>query len=239
MSSYRNAPLLPVIATLFWLSASPLALAQESTDSERAAIEVVTIEHRAPDRIRLLLQDALDPRGSIGQIDDKLVIATTAGNLAELKTLIERQDVPPRRVIVSADFNHLAALPNPLSQFSEPALEGELVEFARYLPAPRPSTAEEPLAEQEPSAGEEPSARQEPSAGEEPSAQQEPSAEAPDIALIVSAEIHDGAAAVLVEQIDPDGRSLRHQVYVTLSEWHVLDPTGGPPFTAVRVDLLP
>lgn len=227
MSSYRNAPLLPVIATLFWLSASPLALAQESTDSERAAIEVVTIEHRAPDRIRLLLQDALDPRGSIGQIDDKLVIATTAGNLAELKTLIERQDVPPRRVIVSADFIHLAALPNPLSQFSEPALEGELVEFARYLPAPRPSTAEEPLAEQEPSAG------------EEPSAQQEPSAEAPDIALIVSAEIHDGAAAVLVEQIDPDGRSLRHQVYVTLSEWHVLDPTGGPPFTAVRVDLLP
>lgn len=212
MSSYR---ILPVLSALLWLSASSLAMAQAD---DRAAIEVVTIEHRAPERIRLLLLDALDPRGSIGQIDDKLVIATTAGNLAELKTLIERQDIAPRRVVISADFNHQSAIPNPLSQFSEPTLEGQSVEFTRYSAVPEEPSVEEP---------------------DNPQVAVDDAAAGPDIALIASAEVQGDTAAVLIEQLDPDGRSLRYTMDVTVSEWHMLDPTSGPPFTAIRVDLLP
>lgn len=235
MSSYRTAPLLSLLSAALWLATSPVAMAQSNGNSDRAAIEVIAIEHRAPESIRLLLLDELDARGSIGQIDDKLVIATTAGNLAELKTLIERQDIPPRRVVISADFNHNPALPNPLSRFSEPTLEGQLIEFARY-PAASQALTQEPASPEDLSADEEPSVTE--SDSQQVASVAEPATQ-PDIALIVSAEVQENIAAVLIEQVDPDGRALRYRMDVTVSEWHVLDPTSGPPLTAIRVDLLP
>lgn len=81
------------------------ALAQ-SDPGERAAIEIISIQFRDPGHIRQQITSSLDPRGSIGQIDNKLVIASTAANLALLKTMIDQADTRPRRLVVSVDFDH-------------------------------------------------------------------------------------------------------------------------------------
>lgn len=243
MISDHLRPLLSLVsAALLWLFCATGVFAQtdNNANSERAAIEIITIEHRAPERIRQQLTAALDPRGSIGQIDDKLVIATTAGNLAQLKTLIARQDIPPRRLVISADFDYQSALPDPMSQFSEPTLEGEQVQFhavtetttpeANEANVPMDNSAVNSASGADASLAASPRRPLEPVQG---------LAVAPQPVLIVSAEVQDDMAAVTIEHREPDGRSLRYRMDVTLSEWYPLDPTASPPLTAVRVDLLP
>ncbi|MEX0738041.1 MAG: hypothetical protein WD071_01735 [Pseudohongiella sp.] len=92
-------------SALFWTLTLllPVAEAQESA-GERAVIEILSIIHRDPSRVRDMVDSALDPRGSIGQIDNKLVIATTEANLRQLKEMIADTDVPPRRLIIGVDF---------------------------------------------------------------------------------------------------------------------------------------
>ena len=247
MLPYRIATLLTLLPAVWGLIAPHAASAQTGASSERAAIEVIAIEHRAPERIRQQLAPTLDPRGSIGQIDDKLVIATTAGNLAELKTLIEQQDIAPRRLVISADFNYQTALSNPLSQFSESALEGESVRFSRY-DAEQDFAQQSSMALSVPADGTEPRLSPQSSAvppgppngtASRPGPQPPVAVSQTDTALVVSAEVVDGTAVVIIEQLDPDGRSLQYRRDITLSTWHMLDPTSGPPLTAVRVDMLP
>lgn len=98
----------PVAAAIVLLSAMA-AGAQEDT-GERAVIDIIQVLHREPDRIRESVRPALDPRGSIGQIDDKLIIATTAANLQRLKDIIAETDVPPRRLIIGVDFAYSSGI---------------------------------------------------------------------------------------------------------------------------------
>jgi hypothetical protein len=102
------------------------AIAQ-SDPGERAAIEIISIQFRDPAQIRQQIASSLDPRGSIGQIDNKLVIASTAANLALLKTMIDQADTRPRRLVVSVDFDHDSDDPllNADRQQSAQAIEGD------------------------------------------------------------------------------------------------------------------
>lgn len=108
----------------------------QSNPGDRAVIEIVQIEHRDPAAIKLALMPLLDSRGSIGQLDDKLVIATTASNLLDLKSVIVAQDVAPRRLVVSVDFLHLpdSGSDNNTYQYSSQAVEGEQVSFVAQQP---------------------------------------------------------------------------------------------------------
>lgn len=92
----------PVAGAIMMLPALA-GMAQEGT-GERAVIDIIQLTHREPDRIRENVRPVLDPRGSIGQIDDKLIIATTAANLQQIKDIIGETDVPPRRLIIGVDF---------------------------------------------------------------------------------------------------------------------------------------
>lgn len=128
--SLRNAfstcpAVLLTLLPFFWFCSST-ALAQ-SDPSERAAIEIVSIQHRDPAQIRQQISPVLDPRGSIGQIDNKLVIATTAANLSTLKSLIDQADTPRRRLVVSVDFDHDTsnAFTDVSRQQSAQAIEGD------------------------------------------------------------------------------------------------------------------
>lgn len=107
--------------------AGPGQLMAQSDPGERAAIEIITINYRDPTQIRQQIAPVLDPRGSIGQVDNKLVIASTAANLVRLKELIGQADTPPRRLVVSVDFEH--DIDNPLlnssRQQSAQAIEGD------------------------------------------------------------------------------------------------------------------
>lgn len=103
----------------------------QSNPGDRAVIEIVQIEHRDPATIKLALLPLLDSRGSIGQLDDKLVIATTASNLLDLKSVIGARDIAPRRLVVSVDFLHLpdSGSDNNTYQYITQAVEGEQVSF--------------------------------------------------------------------------------------------------------------
>lgn len=102
--------------------------------NERAAIEVITVQNRDPAFVRAAIRPMLDPRGSISQVDNKLIVATTASNLQQIKTLIEQTDLPARRLVVSVDFDHgsPAARPGSTSvaaQQSMQAVEGDTLVF--------------------------------------------------------------------------------------------------------------
>ncbi|MDP2127662.1 MAG: hypothetical protein Q8K97_09795 [Pseudohongiella sp.] len=107
-----------------------LSFAQGATSSERAAIEIISIEHRDPMFIRALLTSSLDPRGNIGLVDNKLIIASTAGNLQQLKALIADADIPARRLVVSVDFDWGSIRSGNNSQQSSQALEGDAISFS-------------------------------------------------------------------------------------------------------------
>lgn len=121
----------PVAAAIALLSAMA-AGAQEDT-GERAVIDIIQVLHREPDRIRESVRPALDPRGSIGQIDDKLIIATTAANLQRLKDIIAETDVPPRRLIIGVDFAYTSGISDAETdsngQQQSQAIEGQELVF--------------------------------------------------------------------------------------------------------------
>lgn len=108
---------------------------QADAGSERAAIEIITIENRDPAFVRAAIGSALDPRGSIAQVDNKLIVATTATNLLQLKELIEQSDLPARRLVVSVDFDHSSPVSNVFNvvsaaQQSVQSIEGDTVSFS-------------------------------------------------------------------------------------------------------------
>lgn len=125
----------PVAGAIVLLSAIA-AGAQEDT-GKQAVIDIIQVMHREPDRIRESVRPALDPRGSIGQIDDKLIIATTAANLQRLKDIIAETDVPPRRLIIGVDFAYSSGATDPdtdtdsrsNSQQQSQAIEGQELVF--------------------------------------------------------------------------------------------------------------
>lgn len=114
------------------------AVAQENT-GERAVIETVQIMHRDPGKVRESIGFILDPRGSIGQIDDKLIIATTASNFVQIQERIAATDVPPLRLVIGVDFAYQPDFQQsgsqqprsqqPRSQQQSQAIEGEALIF--------------------------------------------------------------------------------------------------------------
>jgi hypothetical protein len=129
------------LSVLLLFFAGSGASAQDNSNSsvqvtdERAAIEIIALQNRDPAYVRAAIRPSLDPRGSIAQVDNKLIIATTAGNLLQLKVLIEQTDLPARRLVLSVDFDHSATAPSVFNvmsaaQQSVQAIEGDTVLFS-------------------------------------------------------------------------------------------------------------
>jgi hypothetical protein len=125
-----------LLCSVVWLFSA--AASGQSDPDERAAIEIISIDNRDPSSIRATLYPLLDPRGSIGQIDNKLVIATTASNLAQLRALILDTDIPRRRLVISVDFFHGSGELSDTRQERVQAIEGDEIRIVD------PSLAENP-----------------------------------------------------------------------------------------------
>lgn len=98
-----------LLGLLSAMATSPL-LAQND-DPDRIVIETITLQHRAPDGIRQALAAELLPGARINQIGEHLIIASTYGNVAQLRALAERLDTPPRDLRVSIDFAYQPPVP--------------------------------------------------------------------------------------------------------------------------------
>lgn len=83
----------------------------ESTNPNQAVTEMIRLQHRAPDSIRIAIEPQLDPRGAINQFDNTLVISTSRGNLTTLRQLIDELDIPLRQVRINVDFAYGQLLP--------------------------------------------------------------------------------------------------------------------------------
>lgn len=216
------------------------------TEDNRAVIEIVSLQHRDPLLVRSQIRQQLDRRGHIGQIDNKLVIATTAMNLRELKTLINQIDVPPRRLVVSVDFDFNNRSTD--SQLSEQALEGEPLRLAQSAL----SADEEPASQDQARGGTgNPVIEQEQTLSDTRPDDEELSSPA----IWLQADIRDNQAQLLVELMNVDGFTGRHPMAVDLGIWMPLnqidtladtelasDPEPAPepaPVIAIRVDVLP
>jgi hypothetical protein len=129
MTACNRAHALLYTLTVFATMLLPMQTLAQNDTAERAVIEIIEIEHRDPDRIRERVSAAVDPRGSVGLIDDKLVIATTVANLRLLRDIIADADSPPRRLIVGVDFAYRADAGDSNSQQQSQSIEGEPLVF--------------------------------------------------------------------------------------------------------------
>ncbi|MBU2098002.1 MAG: hypothetical protein KKD00_04525 [Gammaproteobacteria bacterium] len=127
--------LIKSILLTFCVALPLTSVAQVAGNENRAVIEIISIEHRDPLFIKEQLAPALDVRGSIGLVDDKLIIASTAGNLEQLREIINKSDVPARRLVVSVDFDHgsVRSTASASAQQSAQALEGDAVSFTAEM----------------------------------------------------------------------------------------------------------
>ncbi|ALO46226.1 hypothetical protein [Pseudohongiella spirulinae] len=210
------------------------------TEGNRAVIEILSLQHRDPLLVRSQIRPQLDPRGHIGQIDNKLVIATTAANLQELRSLINQIDVPPRRLVVSVDFDFNNRLTD--SSQSVQALEGEQL---RLVQSTQPVT-QEPEQEQQAPLPDQLQASTDTQAGAEIISE---------TAIWLQADIRDNQAQLQLELLNVDGFTGRHPLTLDLGVWMTLnetatltDPdlevetdsqTAPAPVIAIRVDVLP
>ncbi|MDX1489946.1 MAG: hypothetical protein R3332_01555 [Pseudohongiellaceae bacterium] len=94
------------LACVFLLSFFSHAVLAQNDNA--AAIEIISLNNRAPAEIREAVSPFLDPRGAISQIDNKLIISTTHGNLEQLKALISELDIPLKQLRISVDFHYMA-----------------------------------------------------------------------------------------------------------------------------------
>lgn len=232
MTACNRAHALLFTLTVFATVVLPTqTLAQEDT-AERAVIEIIEIEHRDPDRIRQRISAAVDPRGSVGLIDDKLVIATTVANLRQLRDIIADADSPPRRLIVGVDFAYRADAGDSSSQQQSQSIEGESLVFLGQ--AADTALPETDVAEPEPMIGSTPR-------------------------ITIAAEIVEENAALVNISLDNfSGLAGNHIVRVPLGIWQTIAPrvlasdAGGDadaatdgasqpvaPAVAVRIDIVP
>jgi hypothetical protein len=227
--NYQN--LIPYLMLICLLTTPVMLSAQDN----RAVIEIVTVEHRDPSWIRTQLSSQLDPRGHIGQIDNKLVIATTVGNYQALREIIQGLDTPARRLVVSVDFNHpLESISSQLqvgsAQQSVQAIEGDNLEFIEPIinSPPIARLNSEPT---EPAMDDIPLAM----AGTNPVTPGRAAAR-----LNMRAEIRADSAIVSVQLDNIAGFTGRHQLTVPLGSWYLLNPgTEDDRGIAIRVDALP
>ncbi len=84
-----------------------LAQTSEPTVNDQAAvIEIIRLQHRDASSIRQAITPHIDSRGTINQMDNNLIVATSRGNLRDLRALVAQLDTPLRSLRVSLDFDY-------------------------------------------------------------------------------------------------------------------------------------
>lgn len=91
ISKIRAAVLLSAFMSIFALSAK----------AEDFVLEVITLQHRPAMEVLPMVQPFVVKDGVIKAADSKLIVRTTPGNLAELRTLIAELDRPLRRLLIA------------------------------------------------------------------------------------------------------------------------------------------
>jgi hypothetical protein len=69
--------------------------------AQQTTLEVITLNYRNAEEVIPVLKPLLAPQGTITGLNNRLVVRTTPGNLAELKQVLATIDAAPRRLLIS------------------------------------------------------------------------------------------------------------------------------------------
>jgi len=100
------------------------------TNPNQAVTDMIRLQHRGPDSIRIAIEPQLDPRGAINQFDNTLVISTSRANLMTLRQMIDELDIPLRQVRINVDFAYGQPLPPAAPTETAPDETAEVEEAA-------------------------------------------------------------------------------------------------------------
>src|SRR4030095_2692061 len=83
-----------------YLGACLFALAF-AAQAQQQVLEVITLGYRQADEVMPLLRPLLAPGGTLTGTSNRLIVRTTAANLAELKQVLAVIDSRPRQLVIS------------------------------------------------------------------------------------------------------------------------------------------
>ena len=90
--------LLPLLPVLLVALAAPSVLAQ-------GTLEIIALRHRTVEQVLPVLRPMLEPGGVLSGQSNQLIVRTSRGNLAEIRTALEAIDRPARRLLISVRFD--------------------------------------------------------------------------------------------------------------------------------------
>ncbi|MDT8428773.1 MAG: hypothetical protein RQ757_08400 [Pseudomonadales bacterium] len=107
------------------------AQAQTQTEPELSneprTVRIIRLQHRDTESISNAIRPLLANGASLGQMDNALILASTAANLNEIEQIISQLDIPRRFLLVSVDFNYQPAYSTGNNQLrTETATEGQI-----------------------------------------------------------------------------------------------------------------
>lgn len=79
---------------------APVALAQ-------GTLEVISLRHRTAEQVIPVLRPLLEPGGALSGQFNQLIVRTSPGNLAQIRSVLDAIDVPARRLMISVRFDNV------------------------------------------------------------------------------------------------------------------------------------
>jgi type II secretory pathway component GspD/PulD (secretin) len=84
------------LATLWLLCGAPAALG-----AEEMVTEVIDLRYRSAEEVRSLITPLVPPPGTVGALQNQLIVRTSPRNLEELKKVLTKIDFVPRRLLIT------------------------------------------------------------------------------------------------------------------------------------------
>lgn len=77
------------------------ALIAASALAQQSVLEVITLKYRTVDQVMPLVQPFVDRDGSVGGMQNQLIVRTSPANLAEIRKILEQIDTRPRQLLIT------------------------------------------------------------------------------------------------------------------------------------------
>lgn len=72
----------------------------------QGTLEVISLRHRTADQVIPVLRPLLEPGGVLSGQYNQLIVRTSAGNLAQIRAVLDSIDQPARRLVISVRFDN-------------------------------------------------------------------------------------------------------------------------------------
>jgi type II secretory pathway component HofQ len=112
-----------VFFTLLLLMLAGAARAQEIN------VEIIELRYRSAEEMLPILQPLVEPPGSVGALQNKLIIRGTPAGLRQIKSLVAQLDTAPRQLLITVDQGTLSQTRERASGISGHAASGDVEVF--------------------------------------------------------------------------------------------------------------